>query len=126
MAGVDMPVAVLREMIFSAIEVIIQTSRFRDGSRKITSISELTSLENGEIIMHNIYNFDFENIDQNGKVNGKYVYNGISERIEKKISSFFRVESKEVEEAPNKKKIDSILKILEDKEADPSENNIDS
>ncbi len=121
-----MPVAVLREMIFSAIEVIIQTSRFRDGSRKITSISELTSLENGEIIMHNIYNFDFENIDQNGKVNGKYVYNGISERIEKKISSFFRVESKEVEEAPNKKKIDSILKILEDKEADPSENNIDS
>lgn len=126
MAGVDMPVAVLREMIFSAIEVIIQTSRFRDGSRKITSISELTSLENGEIIMHNIYNFDFENIDQNGKVNGKYVYNGISERIEKKISSFFRGESKEVEEAPNKKKIDSILKILEDKEADPSENNIDS
>lgn len=126
MAGVDMPVAVLREMIFSAIEVIIQTSRFRDGSRKITSISELTSLENGEIIMHDIYNFNFENIDQNGKVNGKYVYNGISERIEKKISSFFRVESKEVEEAPNKKKIDSILKILEDKEADPSENNIDS
>ena len=126
MAGVDMPVAVLREMIFSAIEVIIQTSRFRDGSRKITSISELTSLENGEIIMHNIYNFDFENIDQNGKVNGKYVYNGISERIEKKISSFFKGESKEVEEAPNKKKIDSILKILEDKEADPSENNIDS
>jgi len=126
MAGVDMPVTVLREMIFSAIEVIIQTTRFRDGSRKITSISELTSLENGEIIMHNIYNFDFENIDQNGKVNGKYVYNGISERIEKKISSFFKGESKEVEEAPNKKKIDSILKILEDKEADPSENNIDS
>lgn len=126
MAGVDMPVAVLREMIFSAIEVIIQTSRFRDGSRKITSISELTSLENGEIIMHDIYNFNFENIDQNGKVNGKYVYNGISERIEKKISSFFKGESKEVEEAPNKKKIDSILKILEDKEADPSENNIDS
>ena len=126
MAGVDMPVAVLREMIFSAIEVIIQTSRFRDGSRKITSISELTSLENGEIIMHDIYNFNFENIDQNGKVNGKYVYNGISERIEKKISSFFKGESKEVEEAPNKKKIDSILKILEDKEVDPSENNIDS
>ena len=126
MAGVDMPVAVLREMIFSAIEVIIQTSRFRDGSRKITSISELTSLENGEIIMHDIYNFNFENIDQNGKVNGKYVNNGISERIEKKISSFFKGESKEVEEAPNKKKIDSILKILEDKEADPSENNIDS
>ncbi len=119
MAGVDMPVIVLREMIFSAIEVIIQTTRFRDGSRRITSISELASLENGEIIMHDIYKFEFENIDQKGKVTGKYLYNGIGERIEKKISGFFKEESRE--EETDKIKIDSILKILENEEIDSSE-----
>lgn len=119
MAGVDMPVAVLREMIFSAIEVIIQTTRFRDGSRKITSISELTSLENGEIIMHDVYKFNLENISKDSKVTDKYIYNGTGERIEKKISGFFKEENKE--EEVDKRKIGSILKILEDKKIDSSE-----
>jgi len=122
MAGVDMPVTVLREMIFSAIEVIIQTTRFRDGSRKITSISELASLENGEIIIRDVYKFDFESINQGNKVIGKYKYKGTGERIEKKISGFFKEESKE--EETDKKKIGSILKILEDKKIDSSEKNI--
>lgn len=119
MAGVDMPVTVLREMIFSAIEVIIQTTRFRDGSRKITSISELTSLENGEIIMHDVYKFNLENIRKDSKVTDKYIYNGTGERIEKKISGFFKEENKE--EEVDKRKIGSILKILEDKKIDSSE-----
>lgn len=115
MAGVDIPVAVLREMIFSAIEVIIQTTRFSDGSRKITSISELASLENGEIVMHDVYKYSVSEISEEGKVIGQYVYNGTGERIEKKIGKFFKGNSI-TEEKFEKKKIDTILKILENNE----------
>jgi pilus assembly protein CpaF len=90
MAGVDMPVSVLREMVYSAIEVVIQTARFSDGSRKISSISEFSSFENGEIIMHDIYRFVSEGTDDQGRVVGKFLYDGVGERIEKKIGRFFK------------------------------------
>lgn len=125
MAGVDMPVSVLQEMIYSAIEVVIQTARFSDGSRKISSISEFSSFENGEIIMHDIYRFASEGADDQGRVIGKFLYDGVGERIEKKIGRFFKKGESTKEESKKggvkKNKINSLLKILEDREVNLDE-----
>ena len=113
MAGVDMPVTVLREMIYSAIEVVIQTARFPDGSRKITSVSELSSFEGGEIRIHDVYKFVNDESGEKEKVNGRYVYDCIGDRMKKKIGEFFEDGSKK--EDIEKRKIDSLLKVLESK-----------
>lgn len=119
MAGVDIPVSVLKEMIYSAIEVVIQTARFPDGSRKISSISELSSFENGEIIIHDIYKFNMDRTGDKNKITGDFVYDKVGERVEKKIGRFFNVE-KTLKKEENDK-MNSLLRILEEKKVDLDE-----
>jgi pilus assembly protein CpaF len=131
MAGVEMPISVLREMIFSAIELIIQTARLPDGSRKVISISELSSFEDGEIILNDVYNY-VQDRNENSKIIGHYEYQGIGERMKKKLKNSLRSEDAEQqiteEDNINKNhkvddkekkvkqvKINSLLKILEEK-----------
>jgi pilus assembly protein CpaF len=58
MAGIDFPIKVIREQIASAVEVIIQQARLRDGSRKITHISEIGGMEGERIVLQDIYRFE--------------------------------------------------------------------
>lgn len=55
MAGYDLPVKAVREQIRSAIDLIVQQSRLKDGSRKITAIAEVTGMDGDMILMHNIF-----------------------------------------------------------------------
>jgi pilus assembly protein CpaF len=55
MAGVDLPLRALREQIRSAIDVVVQQSRLKDGSRKVTHIAEITGMEGDKILMHNVF-----------------------------------------------------------------------
>jgi pilus assembly protein CpaF len=55
MSGMDLPVKAIREQISSAIDVIVQQSRMRDGSRKITNITEVLSMEGDIITMQDIF-----------------------------------------------------------------------
>lgn len=57
MSGVDLPVAAIREQIASAVDLIIHQSRFRDGSRKITSVTEVTGIESGRVQTQEIFRF---------------------------------------------------------------------
>jgi len=85
MTGLEMPVHILQEMIFSAIECVIQTARFSDGSRRITTISELAEFKDKEIVLNHIYHFVVDRRDEKGKVVGHYEYKPYSDRIKSKL-----------------------------------------
>jgi Flp pilus assembly CpaF family ATPase/MinD-like ATPase involved in chromosome partitioning or flagellar assembly len=77
MAGVELPSRAIREQIASAIHVIVQISRLKDGSRKITRISEVTGMEGEVIIMQDLFVFDQEGLDDRGRVVGSYRFTGL-------------------------------------------------
>jgi pilus assembly protein CpaF len=75
MSGVDMPLFALRSQIASAIDMVVQTSRFNDGSRKITHISEVLPLsKEGNYQLQNIFVFRPEGEDASGNVQGHHVW----------------------------------------------------
>lgn len=66
MSGVELPVRAIREQVKSAINVIVQQARLKDGSRKITHITEITGMEGETILMHDVYRFmESENSNKN-------------------------------------------------------------
>ena len=77
MAGMDLPVRAIREQISSALDVIVQQSRLRDGSRKITHITEVLGMEGDTIVLQDIFRFEQTGIDKQGKVLGYYRSTGI-------------------------------------------------
>ena len=76
MAGMDLPERAIREQIVSAVDVIVQLSRFSDGSRKVTHISEITGLEGEMVQMQEIFSFNQHGIDGDGRVVGEFVATG--------------------------------------------------
>lgn len=76
MAGMDLPVSAIREQIASAVHIVIQQSRFGDGTRKITNISEITGMESGTVQMNEIFKFRQDGFDDNGKVLGEFIATG--------------------------------------------------
>jgi len=72
LSGLEMPLSALRAQVASAVNVIIQTARLTDGSRKITHISEVLGLENGEYKVQDLVTFKQESIDSDGKIVGKH------------------------------------------------------
>lgn len=70
MAGMDMPLKVIREQIASAVELIVQQARLRDGSRKITYITEVAGMEGETVVLQDIFKFTEEGVDKDGKVLG--------------------------------------------------------
>ena len=76
MSGLDLPVRAIREQIASAVDMIVQQSRFPDGSRRVTHITEVTGME-GEIVqLQDIFLFKQDGYDEKGKVKGRYVATG--------------------------------------------------
>ena len=76
MAGFDLPLRAIREQIASAVSVIVQVNRERDGSRKITYISEITKMEGEIITMQDIFAFKHEGWDENNRIVGRHVATG--------------------------------------------------
>lgn len=77
MAGMDLPVRAIREQISSAIDLIVQQSRLRDGSRRITHITEVLGMEGDIITLQDIFRFEQTGIDKLGKVQGNFRASGI-------------------------------------------------
>ena len=68
----DLPISAIRDQMCSAIDIVVQQNRFNDGSRRITSISELTGMESGIIQLQEIFRYTQEGYDNEGKVKGRY------------------------------------------------------
>jgi pilus assembly protein CpaF len=77
MSGMDLPMRALREQIASAIDLIIQIARLRDGSRKVTYITEVSGMEGDMITMTDIFKFEQTGIDKEGKILGMIKPTGI-------------------------------------------------
>lgn len=77
MAGMELPIKAIREQIAGVLDVIIQQSRLRDGSRRITSITEVQGLEGDIIVLQEIFTFQQRGVDENGKIIGKLVPTGV-------------------------------------------------
>lgn len=77
MAGMELPLRVIREQIASAIDLIIQQSRLKDGSRKVTSITEIAGMEGDTVVMTDIFRFEQTGTTPEGKVIGDLKPTGI-------------------------------------------------
>jgi pilus assembly protein CpaF len=81
MAGMDLPIRAIREQIASAVNIIMQQSRFSDGSRRVTSISEVTGIDGDQIQIQEIFYFKQSGFDAKGKVQGRHVPTGYIPRF---------------------------------------------
>ena len=81
MAGMDLPVRAIRQQIASAVNVIVQLGRMRDGSRRLTAISEVVGMEGEVVTMQDLYTLQIEGEDANGKVRSHIVPTGVRPRL---------------------------------------------
>ncbi|MCE5324043.1 CpaF family protein [bacterium] len=88
MAGADLPVRAIREQIASAINIIVHQNRFRDGTRKITHITEIQGLEHEQVILEDIFLFKQEGIADNGTVLGRHVFSGLRPKCMERFKQY--------------------------------------
>ena len=81
MGTTNMPERALRQQIASAIQIVVQQTRLSDGTRRVTSISEITGMEGDIITMQEIFAFDKAGITQEGKVIGRFRATGVRPKV---------------------------------------------
>ncbi len=86
MAGMDLPVRAIREQVASAVQLIIQQDRLKDGSRKIVSVTEVQGMEGDVIVMQDIFMFEQTGIE-GGKIVGRMKPTGIRPKFIEKFES---------------------------------------
>ena len=77
MAGFDLPVRAIREQVAGALDMVVQIGRMRDGTRKVTSISEVVGLEGDVVTMQEIAYFDQRGLDKDSRVLGDFHFTGV-------------------------------------------------
>jgi len=77
MAGMELPVRAIRDQIASAVDLIVQQTRLRDGSRKIVKVTEVQGMEGDVITLQDIFSFEQEGLDQDGNIIGEFKPTGI-------------------------------------------------
>ncbi|GAL03954.1 type II/IV secretion system ATP hydrolase TadA/VirB11/CpaF TadA subfamily [Photobacterium aphoticum] len=82
MANLNQPLDAIRRTIISAVQLVVQVNRLRDGSRKITSICEIVGLEGDNVVMEEIFRFQPDESAFDEKVHGNFVTQGIMQRSE--------------------------------------------
>ena len=77
MGGFTLPQKTIREMICGSVDIIVQAARLRDGSRRVTHITEVVGLEGETILLQDLVLYKIEGEDKNGKIIGRHVSTGI-------------------------------------------------
>ncbi len=86
MSGMELPLKAIRDQVASAIDLIIQQSRLRDGTRKITSVSEIVGMEGDVVSMQELFVYETEGkIDSGGKFKGQFRATGVRPYCTEKI-----------------------------------------
>jgi pilus assembly protein CpaF len=81
MANVNLPDKAMRQQIVSAIQIVVQQARMSDGTRKVTSIAEITGMEGDIVTMQEIFRFDKLGLGPDGKVMGRFVATGVRPKV---------------------------------------------
>jgi len=87
MSDLNIPERALRQQIASAVDVIIQISRLQDGTRKVTSISEVIGMEGDVVTMQEIFTYEQQSVNQSGQVVGRFVTTGIRPSFTDKLKA---------------------------------------
>ena len=87
MGSVNLPEKAIRQQISSAIQVVVQQTRLADGSRKVTSISEITGMEGDVITMQEIFMFEKLGMTQDGKVIGRFKATGVRPKVAERLKA---------------------------------------
>jgi pilus assembly protein CpaF len=86
MAGLDLPVRAIREQVASAIDLIVQVGRLRDGSRRITHITEVQGMEGQVVTLQDVFTFDYTaGLDADGRFLGQQVATGVRPRFVERL-----------------------------------------
>jgi len=86
MAGMDLPLRAVREQISSAVDVFVQLSRLRDGSRRVTHVTEVQGMEGDVVTLQDAFLFDYSaGMDSQGRMNGRAVPTGVRPRFTDKF-----------------------------------------
>jgi len=88
MANLNIPERAVRHQIVSAIHGVVQVARLSDGTRKVTSVSEVNGMEGDTIVMQEIFTFERQGIDENGKVRGTFRATGIRPQFAERLASY--------------------------------------
>ena len=83
MGGTKLPPATLEQIIGRTLHVIVQAARLSDGSRRVTSITEVLGYENDQILTQEVFTYQRQGMDADGKVIGKHLYIAESSYLEK-------------------------------------------
>jgi pilus assembly protein CpaF len=84
MAGVDLPLRAIREQVASAVDLIVQQSRLKDGTRRITSITEVQGMEGDVIVMQEVFTFEQTGVVE-GQIQGRLKPTGIRPKFTEKF-----------------------------------------
>jgi pilus assembly protein CpaF len=97
MGGYSLPSRTIREMVTSSIDVIVQAARLRDGSRRITHISEVLGMEGDTIVTQDVFLYDILGEDSNGNLVGRHRSTGITKPQFTERARYFNEEANLVE-----------------------------
>ncbi|HLQ35852.1 MAG TPA: CpaF family protein [Chloroflexota bacterium] len=88
MAGLDLPAKAIREQVASAMHLVVQLTRMRDGSRRITHISEITGMEGTTVTLQDIFIFKAHGLDEEGRVLGSIRPTGLRPKFAERFAEY--------------------------------------
>jgi pilus assembly protein CpaF len=87
MTGMRLSDRAMRQQVASAIHLVVQVARLSDGTRRITSISEITGMEGDTITMQEIFQYERTGVDREGKLTGRFRATGIRPRFSERLKA---------------------------------------
>jgi len=87
MANFDIPSEFLRRYISSAMDVVIHVARLTDGTRKVTSLQEITGMEGSVITLQEVFSFKQQTIYPEGRIRGRFLFHGVRPRFTEKFDA---------------------------------------
>jgi pilus assembly protein CpaF len=88
MAGINLPAKAVRTQVAAAIDIIVQISRMRDGMRRVTHVVEVVGMEGDVIITQDLFTYEFEGEDADGKLRGTFKSSGLRPHFTPKAAYF--------------------------------------
>jgi pilus assembly protein CpaF len=87
MSGFELPLKAMRVQIASAVDLIVQTSRLQGGPRKVTHITEIVGMEQDVVVMQDIYHYQQEGINEQGRAYGKFYASGVRPKFMSRLET---------------------------------------
>ncbi len=88
MAGLDLPAKAIREQVASAINLIVHLTRLRDGTRRVTHVTEIVGMESGIVTMQDLFTFQARGVDDNGKLIGSVRPSGLRPKFSERFEQY--------------------------------------